>query len=188
MADRDVTENVMAEHVMADRGPQALPPVDAADFRAGMALLAGAVNVVTTLGPDGPAGFTATAVCSVSAEPPMLLVCLNGASSAAPAFAAARALCVNTLTPGLAGIGQAFGGRTAMAERFAAGQWRTGKSGAPVLAGSLVAFEAEIDRVAEVGTHRVLFCRVVAVHAGDAAQGASLYWNRGFHALSAQGA
>ncbi len=188
MAEQVMADAVTADQSMADAVEEALPPVDAAAFRAGMALLAGAVNVVTTLGPDGPAGFTATAVCSVSAEPPMLLVCLNTASSAAPAFAAARALCVNTLTPALAGIGQAFGGKTAMAERFAAGRWLTGKSGAPVLDASLVAFEAEIVEVTEVGTHRVLFCRVVAVHAGDAAQGASLYWNRGFHALCAQGA
>jgi flavin reductase len=39
-------------------------PVPIADFRNGMALLAGAVNVITTDGPAGLAGFTASAVCS----------------------------------------------------------------------------------------------------------------------------
>ena len=45
-----------------------------ADFRDGMARLAGAVNVITTDGAAGPAGFTASAVCSVTDQPPTLLV------------------------------------------------------------------------------------------------------------------
>jgi flavin reductase len=55
------------------------------EFREGMAVLAGAVNIVTTDGPGGRAGLTASAVCSVTAEPPTLLVCVNRGSSAAPA-------------------------------------------------------------------------------------------------------
>lgn len=163
----------------------ALSPVDAGTFTAGMALLAGAVNVVTTQGASGPSGFTATAVCSVSAEPPVLLVCLNESSSAAPAFGAADTLCVNTLSAAQAGVAQAFGGKVPMAERFAAGRWRAGASGAPVLEGTLVSFEARIVQAQKMGTHRVLFCEVVAVHRGDATEGASVYWQRGFCRLDA---
>ena len=164
-----------------------LVPIGAAEFKAGMALLAGAVNIVTTQGPTGPAGFTATAICSVSAEPPMLLVCLNTGSSAAPAFESAGTLCVNTVTTDLAGVAQLFGGKTPMADRFGAARWNTALTGAPVLQEALVAFEARIVRVQPVATHRVLFCEVVAVHQGDPSAGASLYWNRGFHALAPAG-
>jgi flavin reductase len=163
--------------------PGSLESVDGAAFRQGMALLAGAVNVVTTQGPQGPAGFTATAVCSVTADPPTLLVCLNTTSSAALAFDGAEVLAVNTLTPAQAGVAQAFGGKTPMADRFAGADWRPGRTGAPVLQGALVAFEARIEHAHRVGTHQVLFARIVAVHAGDPAQGASVYWNRAFHAL-----
>jgi flavin reductase len=158
--------------------------VDAATFRAGMARLAGAVNIVTTLGPAGPAGFTATAVCSVSAEPPMLLVCLNRASSAAAAFDAAAMLCVNTIAADQAEVAQVFGGRTPMAERFAGGGWLDGAGGVPRLAGALVAFEGRIVARHPAGTHQVLFCEVTAVHQGPAGRAASLYWERGFHRLS----
>lgn len=164
-------------------GPADLAPVDPAAFRQGMSLLAGAVHVVTTQGPDGPAGFTATAVCSVTADPPTLLVCLNTGSSAAAAFQGATVLAVNTLTPAQAGVAAAFGGKTPMAERFAAPGWAPGRTGAPVLQGALVAFEARLDHVHRVGTHQVLFAQIVAVHPGDPADGASLYWNRAFHAL-----
>ena len=46
-------------------------------YRDAMARLGAAVNVITTSGVDGPRGFTASAVCSVTDDPPMLLLCLN---------------------------------------------------------------------------------------------------------------
>ena len=51
--------------------------VDVAAFRAAMARFPGAVTIVTARDGDERRGITATAVCSVSAEPPSLLVCLN---------------------------------------------------------------------------------------------------------------
>ncbi len=74
--------------------------VDGAAYREAMARLAGAVHLVTTDGPGGRAGFTATAVCSVSDAPPTLLVCINRDSSAYPAFDRNGRLCVNLLAAG----------------------------------------------------------------------------------------
>ena len=51
--------------------------IEATDFRDAMALLPTAVNVITTNGPSGTHGFTASAVCSVTDTPPTLLVCMN---------------------------------------------------------------------------------------------------------------
>ena len=59
-------------------------PLIRQDYRDAMARLAAAVNIITTDGPSGRAGFTATAVCSVTDEPPTLLVCLNRSASAHP--------------------------------------------------------------------------------------------------------
>lgn len=52
------------------------------EYRNAMARLGAAVNIVTTDGVAGRAGFAATAVCSVSDNPPTLLVCLNRNASA----------------------------------------------------------------------------------------------------------
>ena len=57
--------------------------VDQQTFRDAMSCMGAAVNIITTDGPAGRAGFTASAVCSVTDTPPTLLVCLNR-------FAAAR--------------------------------------------------------------------------------------------------
>jgi flavin reductase len=161
------------------------PPVPAPPeaFKAGMALLAGAATIVATDGPGGRAGFTATAVCSVTADPPTLLACVNTGSSAAPAFAANDAVSINVLTPAQADVALAFGGKTPMETRFGP-DWAPGAHGAPVLVGSLVVFETRVVERVRMGTHDVMFCRVLAVHVSDAAPAAAVWWNRAMRSLS----
>ena len=55
-------------------------PVDKQPYRDAMAKLGAAVNVITTAGPGGRAGFTASAVTSVTDTPPTLIVCANRAN------------------------------------------------------------------------------------------------------------
>ena len=95
------------------------PMAEAADatrerYREGMARLGAAVNLVTTEGPGGRAGFTASAVCSVSDQPPTLLVCLNRSASVYATFMRNRVLCVNTLSHDQETLSQRFGGKTPM--------------------------------------------------------------------------
>ena len=71
--------------------------IDQATFRQGMSNLGAAVNVITTDGAAGQAGFTASAVCSVTDSPPTLLVCLNRSASVFETFKCNQVLCVNTL-------------------------------------------------------------------------------------------
>lgn len=95
-------------------------------FRDAMSGLAAAVNVITTDGPGGRAGFTATAVCSVTDQPPTLLVCINRSASVYDAFIENGRLCVNTLGNGQQDLSNLFGGKSSQQERFACGQWEAG--------------------------------------------------------------
>lgn len=73
--------------------------VDQQTFRDAMSCMGAAVNIITTDGPAGRAGFTASAVCSVTDTPPTLLVCLNrGRPSGRHSMKIER--CVNTLSAG----------------------------------------------------------------------------------------
>ena len=74
--------------------------VDPKLFREAMSRLGAAVHVITTDGPAGKTGFTATAVCSVSDAPSTLLVCLNRGSSSSPILRGNGVFCVNTLRAG----------------------------------------------------------------------------------------
>lgn len=163
----------------------AMPPrVDKQTFRDAMSTLAAAVNIVTTDGPSGQAGFTATAVCSVCDQPPTLLVCLNRNASVYDAFVNSRSLCVNTLADSQSELSGIFGGKCPMDQRFAAANWRTSVTGAPVLEGALASFDCLISKRVSVGTHDILFCEVVSVHQREET-GALVYFGRGYHQLDA---
>jgi flavin reductase len=106
---------------------------DKQTFRDAMACVGAAVNIITTDGPAGMAGFTASAVCSVTDSPPTLLVCLNRGASVWPTFSENRTLCVNTLSAGQEPLSNLFGGKTPMEDRFAAARWKPAKQAARVL-------------------------------------------------------
>lgn len=155
---------------------------DKQTFRDAMACVGAAVNIITTDGPAGRAGFTASAVCSVTDSPPTLLVCLNRAASVWPVFTANQTLCVNTLAAGQESLSNLFGGKTPMVERFAAADWQTGETGSPRLMGALASFDCRINQVVSVGTHDILFCDILDIARHDTPQGL-VWFDRGYHAL-----
>lgn len=164
-------------------------PVERQLFRDAMSRLGAAVNIVTTGGPAGRAGFTASAVCSVTDSPPTLLVCMNKGVSGAPLFAANGTLCVNTLCPEQQELSGVFAGMTGVdgEARFAEGGavWHPMVTGAPALDRALVAFDCRITDSLEKGTHQVLFCEVEAIRVG-AADAPGLFWfARGYRSLVA---
>ncbi|HEY0290348.1 MAG TPA: pyrimidine utilization flavin reductase protein F [Pseudomonas sp.] len=155
------------------------------DFRNAMSRLGTAVNIITTNGPAGRAGFTASAVCSVTDEPPSLLVCLNRSASVYEAFKGNAVLCVNVLGAGHQDISNLFGGKTSMDDRFAVGNWSQGQAGSPVLDDAIVSFDCRLSQITEVGTHDILICKVVSV--STRLEGQSLiYFNRQYHELQVE--
>ncbi len=163
-------------------------PVSRDDYREAMARLGAAVNVITTAGPGGRAGFTASAVCSVTDTPPTLLICANRSNDSYAALKANGVVCVNTLTGGQEDMSPVFAGLTShsMDARFDSGYWYTLATGAPVLQDAAVAFDCRIDKAVEVGTHDVFFCIVEAVQLGSVHEGL-IYYARGYHRISRGG-
>jgi flavin reductase len=144
--------------------------VDPAIFRDAMARLGAAVHVVTTAGPGGRTGFTATAVCSVSDTPPTLLVCLNRRSRGTPVLRENGVFVINTLGAHDEAIADVFAGRNGAVaeERFRVGEWMTLSTGAPVLRSAVVAFDCRITEVRTVATHNIFFAVIEAIHMGQA--------------------
>lgn len=134
------------------------------NYREGMARLAAAVNAITTDGPAGPGGFTASAVCSVTDDPPTLIVCVNLASRQNEIIRANRVLCVNTLAVDQSDIAALFSTKELpIAERFETGRWTTLVTGSPVLEGAIASFDCRVVERLERGTHSVIFCEVHGV-------------------------
>ncbi|MNG71382.1 FMN reductase (NADH) RutF [compost metagenome] len=157
--------------------------VDINQFRNAMALLGGAVSVITTDGPSGRFGFTASAVCSVTDSPPTLLVCMNRGSHSNAQFKANGALCVNVLAGTHQELSGAFANRAlSMEERFATTTWTALETGAPAMLEALVNFDCRIAQVHEVGSHSIFYCEIQDIRHGGADDGL-VYFNRAYHRL-----
>ncbi|MGF9564533.1 flavin reductase [Neorhizobium sp. BT27B] len=152
------------------------------DYRNAMAKLGAAVHIVTTSGAAGRAGFAATAVCSVSDNPPTLLVCLNKTSSAYWPVKGNGTICVNVLSSDHQDLSRLFGGKTPVEERFAGASWTELLSGGLALDGALASFDCEITSVADGHSHDILICRVLETQVSDGGQ-SLIYLNRGYHAV-----
>src|SRR5258707_5261671 len=96
-------------------GPEPVRTVEPAVFREAMSRLGAAVHVITTAGPAGKAGSTATAGCSGTDAPPTLLMCLNPDSQTNPVVQANGGVCVDTLGGHGAEIADNLAGRNGVA-------------------------------------------------------------------------
>lgn len=153
--------------------------MDKQSFKNGMSSLGAAVNVITTQGPAGQAGFTASAVCSVTDSPPTLLVCLNRSASVFETFQSNQVLCVNTLAAHQIELSNIFGGKTPMQERFSKATWSLLSTQSPVLDDALVSFDCVVVQSMSVGSHDVLICEVKAMKQNQGLN-ALIYFNRAY--------
>ena len=157
--------------------------VDTTGFRNSMAMLGGAVSIITTDGPAGRFGFTASAVCSVTDQPPTLLLCMNRSSFSNVHFKSNGVLSVNVLTPDHREVSGVFSNRNLDTEqRFSAASWSTLESGSPLLDEALVSFDCRIAQAHEVGSHTIFYCEVLGIRNGESQEGL-VYFNRAYHQL-----
>ncbi len=158
--------------------------VDQTAYRDAMAGLAAAVNIITSDGAAGPAGCTVSAVCSVTDEPPTLLVCINRSSANNEIIRRNGNLCVNIVSAEQKEIAMQFATKgLSVSERLASANWSTLETGALVLDGAVSAIDCEVDSVSEVGTHTVFYCRVKAVRNQPDRDGL-IYFGRDFHRVA----
>jgi flavin reductase len=154
------------------------------DFIAAMANAATGVTVVATDGPAGRKAQTISAMCSVSADPPTVLVAVNRRSPLAGAVATNGVFCVNVLSQQQAHVSDTFAGRHAPRPYdFGCASWTRGVSGAPRLAGAAAAFDCELLRTMAVGTHMLFVGQVVASSVTGRVPLA--YHDRGYRRLAA---
>lgn len=129
-------------------------------FKDAMAMMAAAVQVVTTDGPAGRGGLTVTAACSVCQDPPRLLVCVNSSASAHPYIHANGRLSLNVLATGQEDVAMAFAGKVAPELRFDIGSWSWDDLGQPVLHGACAHFSCVVHETLTSGTHTIFVCDV----------------------------
>jgi flavin reductase (DIM6/NTAB) family NADH-FMN oxidoreductase RutF len=129
-----------------------------------MRRLAGPVSVVTTLDQHGrPRGLTSSAVTSVSAEPPLLSVCVDLGSRTLPAVRYSSRFVVHFLDDTAAATAAVFASKAA--DKFSAISWDAAPSGLPRLRDGVAGWaECSLSREVLAGDHVILLGQVVDGH------------------------
>ena len=120
--------------------------ISTAQFRDVMCRLAAAVTLIATDGPSGRHGMTASAVCSVTDDPPTVLVCINRSSAMNDAIKNNGVMSVNILTMHQRALSMAFANRAlTIDERFAKAEWTNAVTEAPLLTDAALALDALVE-------------------------------------------
>ncbi len=137
------------------------------DFKQAMRRLATTVAVVTSGSADNYAGMAATAVMSVTADPPTLVVAINRIASMSPVVEDHGWFCVNLLAERHHDLVAVFGGQKSGRARFETGDWRFDDPRAPVLTDAAASLICETTGRLDVGTHSLFVgeVRAIANHA-----------------------
>jgi flavin reductase (DIM6/NTAB) family NADH-FMN oxidoreductase RutF len=155
-------------------------PFDRNELRRVMSHFATGVTIVTTHDGQGRCyGLTANAVCSVSLEPPLVLVCVDKRAESHPAFQLSQAFVVNILEEGQEELSRRFA--VSGGEKFVGLPCRNGGTGTPILEGALAHVECRVVAVHEAGDHTIYIGEVESAESQD---GEPLLFFRGrYHQL-----
>jgi flavin reductase (DIM6/NTAB) family NADH-FMN oxidoreductase RutF len=151
---------------------------DTSTFKDAMRHVPTGVTVVTTLKDGEPRGITVNAFASVSAEPPMLLICINREARSYLFIAASGLFCVNILAGEQRHLAEHFAGKV-RERQFENVEYAIDATGAPVLRGAIAHFDCRLEEELYVGSHSIMIGRVLSC---AARAGSPLgYFNGGFH-------
>jgi 3-hydroxy-9,10-secoandrosta-1,3,5(10)-triene-9,17-dione monooxygenase reductase component len=143
-----------------------MSPLDPARFRAAMAMLPTGVTVVSAAGPDGPAGATANAVCSLSVEPMLMLACLDRGSRTLLAVQAANRFGISVLHAGQERTARAFATKAPVAEKWDGVAWSE-RDGIPAIDDALAWIACDLRDVIAGGDHVIVTGEVRDLEAGE---------------------
>lgn len=152
--------------------------VDSIAFRDAMARFPSGVTIVTTHDANGrPYGFTASSFCSVSADPPLVLVCLATSANSYPVFTNNDCFAISILHTDHVYLAQRFASR--IIDKFVGGEFIRTPRGAIVLEDALAVVECSIYRRYEAGDHTIMVGEVRNLSLGDRCRPA-VYFDRTF--------
>jgi len=132
-------------------------PLDPAEYREAIAHFATGVTVVTTVVEGRPVGMTASAVCSVSLDPVLLLVCINNQLTTHQALEQSRRFAVNVLAEGHEELARRFA--THGPDKFAGVDLQQGQE-LPVLSDAMACFLCDVHERFPGGDHSIYIGRV----------------------------
>lgn len=155
------------------------------EFRDAMRALVGNCSVITVGDGDEASGLVVTSAISLSAEPPLLLACVNRNSSSHPLLVRYGRFGWSSLGAAHQAVAERFSGFGGVRgpARYDGAEWETAVTGARMLVGAPAAFDCTVEEMIDRATHSILIGRVQAIRITPGA-GALTYWNGAYRAIA----
>ena len=142
--------------------------VSPTEWRAAMGRFPSGVTIVTSWCRAEPVGTTVNAFCSVSLDPPLLLICLDHTNPALAPIEQVGRFGVNFLATGHDDLARRFG-QQRETDRFAGLGWRAGEGGPPQLDVACLFIDCTLEQAHMAGDHKIIVGRGVSIdHASTA--------------------
>jgi flavin reductase (DIM6/NTAB) family NADH-FMN oxidoreductase RutF len=146
---------------------RASAPREAEAYRHAMREFSSGIAIVAAGQGEKRNGCTATSLCSLSLDPPSLIVCLARTSGTLATIQTEGVFGVSLLAGDQADLADCFAGRGGLrgVARFAGAQWTSLATGAPLCADAIALIDCEVEETIERHTHAIVIGRVVAARA-----------------------
>lgn len=157
---------------------------DAKSFRDAMRAFVGNCSVLTVGQGDQATGLIVTSSISLSADPPLILACVNRTSSSWPLFTPGAAFGWSSLGAAHQAVAERFSGFGGVKgpDRYLGADWET-VEGAQLLSEAPTAFACTVEEMIDRATHSIVIGRIRAIRT-KADAGALIYWNGQYRSLS----
>lgn len=154
-------------------------------FTNAMRALVGNCSVITVGEGEDKSGLLVTSAISLSADPPLLLACVNKSASSWPMFKKYQKFGWSSLGSDHQAIAENFSGFGGVkgADRYQGANWEIAETGALLLEGAPTAFDCTLEDMIDRATHSIVIGRVRAIRQNPSA-GALVYWNGTFKPLA----
>jgi len=130
--------------------------VDASTFKAAMGRFPSGVTVITVHSDEGDYGMTASAFCSLSIDPPLILVCVNKGTTTHARLEQAGSFAVNLLDASQKAASNQYAGYgDKPQDAFPDASPRASHSGAPLLEGALAWLDCATHAAHDGGDHTI---------------------------------
>ncbi len=148
------------------------------EFKAAMRHFPTGVTVVTSLREGEPRGLTVSSFASVSADPPLILICINREARSYLYISTSKIFCVNFLAADQRDLAERFSGKR-RDRQFEGVDFRVDATGAAVLAGTVAHLDCRVAEEHHAGSHSIFIGSVLSCASRP---GSPLgYYNGGFH-------
>ena len=135
-------------------------PLDPLELRRAFGCFVTGVTIVTAIDGEGrPRGFTANSFTSVSLDPPLVLVCIARTAGSYPLFSTTKQFAINILSEEQRPISSRFASKEV--DKFAQIEWRPGRTGSPLIGGTVAWLDCRREQQIDAGDHLILVGRVL---------------------------